>query len=109
MAIAPIDLQAIFTQVEKVGKTQAAAKEGQTLQQAIQGAHIEKKTEEEINQVNQAQNTGEGADKINDNTRRQQSGSKNNKRRKEEEPEEEGKKQAVLRNPYLGNKIDISL
>jgi len=108
MAIAPIDLQTIFTQVEKVGKAQAAAKEGQTLQQAMQGAHIQKKTEDEIRQVNQAQDTGEGADKISDNTRRHQEGSQNNKRKKEEEAEEE-KKQAILKNPYLGNKIDISL
>ncbi|MCL2441106.1 MAG: hypothetical protein FWD14_05150 [Treponema sp.] len=109
MAIAPIDLQTIFSQVDKVGKTQAAQKEGQALQQAIQGAHIQKKTEEQIRQVNEAQNTGEGADKINDHSQRHNSGSGNEKKRKEEEEQEEEKKLGVLRDPYLGNKIDIRL
>ncbi len=63
MAITPIDLQAIFSQVDKVGKNQAAQKEGQALHQAIQGAQLERKNEEHIQQVNEAQNTGEGVRK----------------------------------------------
>jgi len=86
MAIAPIDLQAIFSQVDKVGKTQAAQKEGQTLHQAIQGVQIERKTEENIQQVNETQNTGEGIEKIKDREKeqghRQNSGHKNDERKK---------------------------
>jgi len=110
MAIAPIDLQTIFTQVEKVGKEQAAAKEGHAMQQAIQGAHIQRKTEEHINQVNETQNTGEGADKIND--KNQKHGGRQTeeqKEREEAEKEEEKRRQAAFKDPYLGNKIDISL
>jgi hypothetical protein len=110
MAITPIDLQTIFTQVDKVGKTQAAAKEGQALAQSIQGAHIQRKTEEQIKQVNETQNTGEGADKINDHSRRQNSGSKKDGKGKDDDKDsEEEKSFSVLRNPNLGNKIDISL
>jgi len=111
MAIAPIDLQAIFSQVDKIGKTQAAQKEGQTLHQAIQGAQIERKTEEHIQQVNETQNTGEGVEKVKERDQergqRHNSGGKNEERKKNENTDEE--QTNVLRDPYLGKKIDISL
>ena len=47
MAIAPIDLQTLFTQLDKVGRAQAAQRESQVLQQSIQGAQLQKKTEEQ--------------------------------------------------------------
>jgi len=112
MAIAPIDLQAIFSQVDKVGKTQAAQREGQTLHQAIQGVQIQRKTEENIKQVNQAQDTGDGAEKIKDRNNEREykknSGKKNNDESEEDENGEE-KQSSVLNDPYLGKKIDISL
>jgi hypothetical protein len=109
MALAPIDLQAIFSQVDKVGKTQAAQREGQTLHQSIQGVEIQRKTEEQIKQVNEAQNMGEGTEKINDKNsnhgQRQNRGSRN----QEDKDDEEEEQFSVLRDPLLGNKIDISL
>jgi len=111
MAIAPIDLQALFSQVDKVGKTQAAQREGQTLHQAIIGVQIQRKTEENIKQVNQAQNTGDGAEKVKDRNNEREykknSGKKNDES-KEDENEEENQS-SVLNDPYLGKKIDISL
>jgi hypothetical protein len=112
MAIAPIDLQTLFAQIDKVGKNQAASKEGQTLHQAIQGAHIQKKTEEQILQVNEAQNTGEGAEKVNEHGHGQQEGKQGERKSKREEEEEEEFAQAqaaFFHDPTLGNKIDISL
>ena len=109
MAIAPIDLQAIFSQVDKVGKVQAQQKEGHTMQQAIQGADIQKKTEENIKQVNEAQNAGDGAEKINDNSKKNNSGNKDGKKRDGSSQEEEEDKRIVLRHPSMGKKIDISL
>jgi len=110
MAITPIDLQTVFSQVDKVGKTQAAVKEGQALHQSIQGNQVQRKLEEQIQQVNEAQNTGDGVDKINDHNQKHGSGggSKQNKR-EEEQNEEAEKEKPVLRDPSLGNKIDISL
>ncbi|MCL2442114.1 MAG: hypothetical protein FWD13_01450 [Treponema sp.] len=107
MAIAPIDLQTLFTQVDKVGRAQAAQKEGQALQQAIQGVQLQRKTEEQINQVNEAQNSGDGAEKVNDNSKRQNSGENKNQNKKEDKDEK--KQLSVLSNPALGKKIDISL
>ena len=110
MAIAPLDLQTIFSQVDKVGKAQTAQREGQAIQQAMQGVHIQRKTEEMIQQVNEAQDTGEGVDKINDRTARQKNENKKNNDNtgnKNEDGEEEPQ-QIIFRDPGLGNKIDIS-
>jgi len=114
MAIAPIDLQAIFSQVEKVGKTQAQAKEGQALHQAMQGVEMQRKTEEHIKQVNEAQNTGDGAEKVKD--RDSHDGQKKNSGKRSDangdddtdDAKDENNRQKVLRDPYLGKKIDIS-
>jgi len=106
MAIAPIDLQTLFTQLDKVGKAQAAQKDGQALHQAILGVQIQKKTEEHIQQVNEAQNTGDGAEKVGD--QKQRRGGGNHEKNKREAQEEENQV-SVLRDPALGNTIDISL
>ena len=111
MAIAPIDLQTLFTQVEKVGKAQAAQKEGQTIQQAIQGVAIQRKTDEQIQQVNETQDMGEGTEKVNDRSGKNkdnQKGSTANNGNDDNESNEE-KQPVVFRDPRLGNKIDISL
>ena len=106
MAIAPIDLQTLFTQLDKVGKTHTNLKEG--LQQAVQEIQIQKKTEEHIQEVNEAQNTGEGAEKVKDreqgNAQQQNESKKNRKENKEDE-----ESVSVLSDLSLGRKIDISL
>ena len=108
MGIAPIDLQTLFTQLDKVGKAQGAQREWQAIQQSIQGSQIQRKTEEQIQQVNEAQNTGEGAQKINDHSQRDQQGGKKGKG-KQEEREDDKELPSVLHDPNLGRKIDISL
>jgi len=114
MALAPIDLQTLFTQVDKVGKAQAAQKEGQAIQQSMHGVQIQRKTEEQIRQVNETQNAGEGVDKINDrhgnNKKNESNKNKKNNIDDEQEDETDNKRELQLfRDPSLGNKIDISL
>ena len=107
MAITPIDLQTLFTQLDKVGKTQAAQREGLALQQSMQAVQLQKKTNEHIQQINEAQNTGEGAEKINDHS----GGSGQNQKKsdkKKEQKEEENDTISVLNDPSLGKRIDIS-
>jgi hypothetical protein len=108
MAIAPIDLQTLFAQIDKVAKTQGAAREGLVMQQAIQGAQLQKKTEEDVNQVNEAQNMGEGVEKVKDRGAERREADRR-KREKEKEEAEAEQKSSVLRDPSLGKKIDISL
>jgi hypothetical protein len=108
MAIAPIDLQTLFTQLDKVGKTQISQREGVEMQQAMHGAQLQRKTEEHIQEVNEAQNTGEGVEKTGDRGQRNQADKKKERRRKEEEDGEDGRP-SVLHDPCLGRNIDIVL
>ncbi|MCL2472941.1 MAG: hypothetical protein FWF26_04615 [Treponema sp.] len=111
MAIQPIDLQTLFSQVDKVGKSQIALREGLAIQQDIEGLQIQKKAEERVQEVNKAQDQGDGVDKIND--RREQKHGQANKGKKNPDTDEveapAEAKSAVIRDPSLGKNIDISL
>jgi len=109
MAIQPIDLQTLFTQLDKVGKAQSAQREGLAVQQAIHGVQLQRKTEEQIQEVNEAQDTGEGAEKINDHGQRNDSGGKKEKGKGGNENEENEERDKIIRDPALGRNIDISL
>ena len=112
MAIQPIDLQTLFSQVDKVGRTQMAQREGVAIQQAIHGAELQRKTEEQMQAVNETQNTGDdGAEKVKD--RGPQAHQDDGKGKKKEDhkpgtPEDETLAH-VFRDPRLGSFIDISL
>ena len=110
MAIQPIDLQALFTQVDKVGKTQAMQRDGLQIQEALQQVQSQRKLEENIQSVNQTQNLGEETEKIKDDKGRgAHAGSGGGKGQTQEEdsgPEEN--KPEMIRDPALGRNIDIS-
>jgi hypothetical protein len=112
MAIQPIDLQTLFTQLDKVGKSQASQKEGLAAQQAIQQVEGQKKIEEQIQSVNEAQDAGED-EKINDREGRQRNGSRGEgtgaDRAEEDGGEESAPRPAFIRDPALGRNVDIEL
>ena len=111
MAIQPIDLQTLFTQVEKVGKEQANQKQGLQLQQSIQSAHVQQKAEERIQSVNESQDTGDGLERVKDRSPR-----KHREHREYEEAEADldpGDLRslddpAVIHDPALGKNVDLS-
>jgi hypothetical protein len=108
MAIQPIDLQAIFSQIDKVGKTQAFLRDGQQIQDSLHQLQAQRKLEENIRSVNEAQNMGDEAGKIKDENRRgaSQSGAKD---KPEDETEEQvQEKPGLIRDPALGRNVDIS-
>ena len=117
MAIQPIDLQTLFTQMDKVGKTQMSQREGLAVQQAIQGTQLQRKIDEQIQSVNETQNTGEdGAEKIKDRgPQTHDSGGKKKQDTRQEdtkEPDDSDYKETqarLFRDPRLGRNIDISL
>ncbi|MDR1420506.1 MAG: hypothetical protein LBI86_09050 [Treponema sp.] len=108
MAIQPIDLQTLFTQLDKVAKNQSFQKEGLAIQQAIQGMEIQKKTEEHIQEVNEAQNEGE-SERVNDRSGRGKKGEEEKGKHGKDggEAETEDARQ-VIRDPALGRNVDIS-
>jgi hypothetical protein len=116
MAIQPIDLQALFSQVEKVGKTQASQKEGLAIQQAIQGGEIQRRTDESIQSVNETQDTGRGTEEISDRNAHKRNSARNSARnsvRQQQntgEGEEDGEqpKISAFRDPALGRYVDFT-
>ena len=111
MAIQPIDLQALFTQLDKVGKNQAVQREGQQIQSAIQQVQTQRKIEENVQSVNEAQEMGQEAEKIKDDSGRgahaNQGGGKG-KQEPKDDPSPEDKKPDFFQDPALGHIIDIS-
>jgi hypothetical protein len=111
MAIQPIDLQTLFTQMDKVGKNQAMQREGQQIQESIQQIQIQRRNEQNIQSVNEAQDLGDEAGKIKDEKRH--GGRENNSGAREKQPEDEElpadeEKRDLIRDPALGRNIDIS-
>ena len=115
MAIQPIDLQALFTQLDKVGKAQAVQREGQQIQEALHQVESQRKLEQNIQSVNQSQEMGKEAETIKDENRRkgnQGTSAKNAaaKGKHEEEDNSEGGEEGrdLIRDPALGRIVDIS-
>jgi hypothetical protein len=113
MAIQPIDLQTLFTQIDKVGKLQVSQKEGLALQQAIHSVEIQRRTDEHIQSVNEAQNTGQGTEQINDRSGgKQQAGedSAEDSRELRDSGEDAGENSSarVIKDPALGRNVDFS-
>jgi hypothetical protein len=109
MAISPLDLQTLFTQMDKVGKQEAAQREGAALLQSIQQARHQQETDERIRSVNEAQNMGEGTEEIKDKNGGR-SGREDRQTHVTENTEESiEEKDSVIRDPDLGKNIDFSL
>jgi len=110
MAIQPIDLQTLFSQLDKVAKTQLAQREGLAIQEAVRGVQIQRKADEHATAVNEVQNVGdEGPEKIKDKGRKSNEEGKEKKR----EPRQEAsglreQPPPVFRDPGLGKNVDIN-
>jgi len=111
MAIQPIDLQTLFSQLDKVAKAQLAQREGLAIQQAVRGVQIQRKADEQAKTVNEVQNAGDdGAEKVNDQGRKGNDDGKGNKQGTQKKASN-WQKQApspVFRDPGLGKNVDIS-
>jgi hypothetical protein len=111
MAIQPIDLQTLFTQIDKVGKDQANLKEGAALQHSLQSVQIQKKTEERAQTVNETQDTGQGVERIKDRNNRKRPDQESVEQEEDSEASDKAEEAAdpsVIRDPALGKNIDFS-
>lgn len=108
MAIQPIDLQTLFTQMDKVAKQKSAEKEGLVLQQSLQGAANQKKSEEKVRSVNETKAPENGAERINDNNGKKQQQEASSEKEKQEKEEDRSKNIDVIQDPALGKHIDVS-
>ena len=109
MAISPIDLQTLFTQMDKVGRQEAAQREGAAVLQAIQQQRTQEQTDQRIRSVNAAQDTGEGAEEVKDKNGGRAGQEAPGRRRDETEEETAPESGIVFRDPNLGRNVDFSL
>jgi hypothetical protein len=109
MAIQPIDLQALFSQLDKVGKLQSSQKEGIQIQQAIQGTLVQQRTEERIQSVNESQDVSQGPEKTRDRSARKgrEDGESREGYGENGEPPEDADP-SIIHDPALGKHVELS-
>lgn len=108
MAINPIDLQTLFTQMDKIGKEQVQHTQVASVKNAIQQDISAKKNLEKKTSVEEAQAINSGVVSIKDDEKSDsQSGAKKRRSPYNQNQEEEDLTE-VIRDPNLGRRIDIS-
>ncbi len=116
MAIQPIDLQTMYTQMDKVAKNVAYQEKGVYLNRDVHQADQQKKIDEQHKAIEKAQKEEKSADKVKE---RQEDGShgkslaeKKGSQNTGDSDETVNQNQEVIYNwitdPNLGNHIDIS-
>lgn len=111
MAIQPIDLQTLFTQMDKVAKQKSAEKEGLALQQELQGAANLKKLEEKVRSVSETKDPEGGAERIKDKSATKQEYPRREGKKEgqgQQTPDDETSSVEIVRDPNLGSNIDVS-
>lgn len=106
MSIKPIDLQALFLQLGKIGKEQLALKEGAVLQQSIQGAIIQKQQDQVAKAVRRAEDDELDTEAIKSDA--DASAGRQEPEHKHGEGHEEKPGKETIKDPALGGHIDIS-
>jgi hypothetical protein len=114
MAIQPLDLQIMFSQLDKVGKEQAALREGAAIQKAIAGDREAQKLTQNIESVNAA---SEGNDPENAGNRQlerlQEREGRGGKRehtpyaKTQKTLDATGHDEAVIEDPMVGRLVDL--
>ena len=107
MPIRPIDLQTLLMQMSQVGRDQAVEKDGPVLQAAIQGAIAQKRQVEANEGVRRPEEPEDGSAPVKD----RQAGKRERGKGGEAEAEGSGKEaegEEVVRDPSLGNRVDLS-
>ena len=108
MAISPLDLQTLFTQADKVGKQDAAQRDGAALFQSIQQSKIQQQTDDKLRAVNEAQDMGEGTEAIND-KKGGGGGTEGHGHPGEETEEKNNETNNIIQDPYLGRNLDLNV
>lgn len=106
MPIKPIDLQTLFSQLNQVGKQQAAEKDGAALHASLHGAVVKRIEDEAAKAVQRPKDEQETAKSVDDKggSRR---GSPGQGKKREGEPDEEPRTETIT-DPALGGHVDIS-
>ncbi len=109
MAIQPIDLQTMYTSLEKVSKLTAAKQQAVQLQSAIQQEDLAKKIQEKAIAVEKTEmDNDEGLSHIKDKQEHTDSESQSSSDHKEKKDEPVEEPMQVITDPLIGQHIDVS-
>lgn len=112
MAIQPIDLQTLYSQMDKVSKNVAYQEKGVYLNRDVHQADQQKKIDEQHKAIEKAQKEDKDAGKVKERQEnRQQSSEKREEERKNEEQTVPAEPEVIyewIKDPDVGNHIDIS-
>ncbi len=108
MAVNPIDLQAIFSQMNQVGKQESAVKDSEIIRQDQANIIVNKESIKDSEYIPDTKDISEGAGKIKDKV-------KENNPKKRRKPNKEDEKKILknnkieenIKDPELGQNIDI--
>lgn len=113
MAIHPIDLQTMFTQIDKVGKTQLQQDQQLQIQQGVAAQHVAEEAVQRkiavqnttVAAENQSKVTADGSEPFN------HENSKQNADKKDDNSRDEDSSGGLpcAKDPKLGNRLDVSL
>ena len=108
MAIAPLDLQVLYSQLENVSKSVAHRQQGMQLASAIQQEIHAQQMAEKNSTVQQLQADEDGIQKIKERSSGGSSQGGSQKKQQEEDAPEQAPEQVAFQDPNLGKFIDIS-
>lgn len=107
MAIQPIDLQTMYSQMNNVAKTVAVQQQGGQLTQAMQEAQRVQQNSEQAAQVHKAADSESKSGQVNKDGHDSQEYNPQENKKKEQEEQLAETKTVKLREAHLGNHIDI--
>ncbi|MDR2842397.1 MAG: hypothetical protein LBV52_04270 [Spirochaetaceae bacterium] len=110
MALQPIDLQLLFSQLDTISKEVSERQDGLVLKKAINGLKIEKQNELKDHAVHQAQDNDEGIEKAGDrhNKKFDQKAKNNSGKKQGANQKSEKSNMGFYKDPDLGNYVDLS-
>ena len=108
MAIHPIDLQTMYSQMNNVARTVANSTQGAQLAQQLQENKLVQQSIEQAQMVKKAANDEAKSTGVNDDGHRGGQMAENGNKKKEQAAEPERQKKTEIRESYLGQHIDIT-
>ncbi|MGP1438059.1 MAG: hypothetical protein ACTTKH_03200 [Treponema sp.] len=108
VGIQPIDLQTLYSQMEKVGKQQGAEQSGAIANRERQEEANKIDAEKRLNSVKFLESMNNEKLSVDDNTHPKGSGYNQKHKKKENQSDEEQKEDNYIKDPKLGARVDIS-
>ena len=107
MALLPIDLQIMFSQLSNVGKEQAVQRDVLPQYQFVQGTEMVQKAEHDDSAVNQSQQLGEGPEKAKEQEEKEKRQHSQGHRKDEGAEGAKEERRQVFEDPDLGHHVDL--